>query len=254
MLLLIRIIIINRVFLEKFMKEIKNSDFKKQIFNNLDNLNESSRKDFLKIISVFDKPYILGGFIRDSVLQVLYDYKFPLNDLDILVDDDYFKIKSRNFLEKNKSRFGGMKFKYPELEFDIDLFSMGNVFFLNQNPGIEKNLENVLRGCDISTSALAYDFQENKIYEHNAIRDIYNKEINLLQNNGQIAPTIARLILHADKMGFKIGKSGIDYIRHNYSRNIDKDILNFLSYKFQNKQKISRLYSLIKNELDFMLK
>jgi hypothetical protein len=236
------------------MREIENYLFKQKILDNLDNLDENPRKDFLKIVSTFDKPYILGGFIRDSLLQVLYDYRFPLNDLDILVNDDYFRIKSRNFLEKNKSRFGGLKFKYAESEFEIDLFSIDNVFFLNKNSGIEKNIENVLKGVDISTSAFAYDIQQNKIYEHNAMRDIENKEVNLFPDNQIVGPMISRLILHADKMGFKIGKSGVDYIRQNYSLDFDKDILNFLEYKFKNKQKISRLYSLIKNELDSMLK
>lgn len=236
------------------MREIKNYLFNQKILDNLDNLEESPRKDFLKIISAFDNPCIIGGFVRDSILQVLYDYNFPLNDLDILVDDDFFKQKSnRLFSKQNKSRFGGFKFKYNHDDFEIDFFNMDNIFFLNQNPEIEKSLENVLKGVDISTSAFAYDLRKDRLYEHNAMRDIYNKETNLLQDNGQIAPTISRLILHSDKIGFKIGESGRDYIKENYSSEIDKDIFEFLNYKIKNKQKISGLYSLIKNELDSIL-
>jgi hypothetical protein len=69
MLLLIRIIIINRVFLEKFMKEIKNSDFKKQIFNNLEKLPEKQKQDFLKVKNGFQDWIILKRFCQNKIFS-----------------------------------------------------------------------------------------------------------------------------------------------------------------------------------------
>jgi len=214
------------------MEEIKIPEFKEKIVKNLDSLDEKPKKDFMKIFSVFDKHYILGGFVRDSVLQILYDYEFPLNDLDILIDDNEFDKKIQKFPQKNKSRFGGLKLKYEG--FEIDLFGIKNVKFLDNLSDKEKNLENVLKGCDVSTSSFAYDITNNKIYENGAMRDVNKKEINLKYNNKRKAATICRLILHSDKMDFKLGDSAREYIKGNYLENpekINKEIEEFAEYK-----------------------
>lgn len=227
------------------MKEIKNKEFKKRIIKNLDSLDEKPKKDFMKIFSLFNKSYIIGGFVRDSILQELYEYKFPLNDLDILVSDKNFKEKTKNFPNTNKSRFGSLKLKYNN--FDIDVMEFSQVYFLKN----KKNLENFLKGCDLSTSSIAYDLEKNKLYNYQAIEDIYKKEINLIQNNLFISPTICRLILHADKMDFKLGDSAKKYIKKNYSKNpekINKEIKEFVEYK-----KIQHTLPLIENTIKSMV-
>ena len=225
------------------MKEINNKKFNKRIIKNLDNLKENVKNDFNKINSCFDKKYILGGFVRDSILQVLYEYNFPLNDLDISIESKDFDFKIKNFPKNKFSRFGGLKLEYSN--FEIDVFDLENIFFLKENPCIKKNLENVLKSCDLTTSALAYDLAENKIYSFRAIEDIYKKEINVSNDNGEIVPTLCRLILHSDKMNFKIGKTGINYIKKNYSPEKDKEIKDFLEYK-----NIPHLFSLVKKYLN----
>ena len=228
------------------MKIIENKKFQKAIEENLNKIPKEAKKDFVRVNELFSKQdiNIIGGFVRDSILNILYKYNFPINDLDILIEDLDFEYKIKNFPRNKLSRFGGLKFNYNK--FSIDLFSLNNIFFLKNNPKFKKNLENVLKGCDLSTSALGYNLNSGKIYSLKAIEDIYKKEINV--NNHaymESAPTISRLILHSDKMGFKIGKSGIDYIRENYSPELDEKIRDFLNYK-----KIKHLFPLIENNIN----
>jgi len=228
------------------MEVIFNNDFNYSIKDNLKRMPSGARVDFAGITHDFSFKdiYVMGGFVRDSILQVLYGYNFPINDLDILIDNSKFVEIAKKYSKENFSRFGGLKFKYPG--FSMDVFGMNNIFFLKDKPELEKILDNVLNGCDLSTSALGYNLSSRKIYSVGAIEDIYKKEINVNNHSYMKAgPTISRLILHADKMGFKIGETGIDYIKENYSSKLDNDILEFLKYK-----EVSHLFSLIKENIN----
>lgn len=228
-----------------FMQEIQSNLYKEKICENLLNIDKKQKKDFFKIRTLFDKNYIMGGFVRDSILQVEYGYSFPFNDLDILVEDKDFDSKLKNnFNQKNKSRFGGLKLKYNNSETDV--FGMNKIFYFIEHPEIEKNLENVLKGADLTTSAFAYDIERNKIYYgHNALEDVFNKEVNVGWDNGAISATISRLIIHADKMGFKIGEKGKEYLKQNYSESLDPGIKDYLEYK-----NVSHLFPVIKKKLN----
>jgi len=231
------------------MQIILDERFQKSIKNNLSEIPKEANRDFLKVKKLFplDRIYILGGFVRDSILRVLYNYNFPINDLDLLIDDTRFDNLIRIFHKENISRFGGLKFKYPG--FSMDVFSMNNVFFLKDNPKLDKTLENVLRGCDLSTSALGYNLDTRIIYSVGAMEDIHERRINVINHPYmESAPTISRLILHSDKMGFKIEESGIDYVRKNYLPELDKEIMNFLKYK-----EVEHLFPLIKKNIESVL-
>jgi hypothetical protein len=234
------------------MEILNNAKFTDKLLENLEKMDKKPKKDFKKIKKLFpnENLYILGGYVRDSILNELYGYNLPINDLDILAFDDNFQKKISCFNKKDMSRFGGLKLKYQNPEFSIDLFSTGNIFFLNQNPHLEKNLENVLRGVDLTTSAFAYNIGKNEIYYHPfGFKDISKMEINILNTESLVPSSISRLIIHADKMKFKLGEGGINYIKEKYKPELDKDIRNFLEYK-----KTSFLFLLVKGEINSMLK
>ena len=225
------------------MKIIENQIFQNQIENNLDKIPLEAKKDFEKIKEIFDleKIHIVGGFARDSILQVLYDYKFPLNDLDILIEDKNYDSKILEFKTNSKNRFGNLKLKYAN--FSIDSLDIEKIYFLQNKK--DKNIESFLQGCDLTTSAIAYNLKTQKIFSNNALEDISKKEINFnFQNYLKIAPTLCRLILHSDKMNFSLGESSLNYIKRNYSQEQDKEILDYLNYK-----KIPHLFSFVKNQL-----
>lgn len=237
------------------MKLINEPRFNMAILKNLEKMDKKPKKDFLKIKRLFpDKSlYILGGYVRDSILNVLNGYNFPINDLDILANDINFTKKIGNFGsssgKKSLSRFGGMKLKY-EGGFSIDVFSMNNITYLNENPNLKKNIENVLNGVDLSISAFAYNLEDNQIYSHDfAMEDMHNLEINVLNDDSLIPSTLSRLIIHSNKTKFKLGQKAISYIKQNYRPEIDKDIFNFLKYKEN-----EFLFPLVKSELSSIAK
>jgi len=232
------------------MKLIDNNEFIKSIYNNLERMPPEAKRDFTSINKIFLESdiNIMGGFVRDSILEVLYGYNFPINDLDILITDKNFVEKTNYFEKKHFSKLGGLKFKYNN--FSIDLFGINQIYFLNENPFLAKNLENVLKGVDISTSAIAYNIGKGEIYDESAMEGIYKKEVNIL--NPEVVDsgtTITRLIIHADKMNFKIGEIGIKYIKENYSSKAEKEIKDYLKYK-----EITHLFPLVKKTLGFILK
>lgn len=229
------------------MEIISDERFRKSIENNLVKIPPAVRRDFFDIIRnnfPVENIYILGGFVRDSISAVLYNYDFPINDLDLLIDDPEFNPFAEKFQKENLSRFGGFKFKYSG--FSMDVFGMDNIFFLKDNLALEKNIENVLKGCDLTTSAFGYNLSSKEIYSVDAMKDIYRKEVNVNDCSYlKAAPTISRLILHADKMNFDIGKSGINYIKKNYSPKLDKEIMDFLKYK-----EVEHTFPLIKQHIN----
>jgi len=223
-----------------------NKYFKRKIKENIRNMPIEAQKDFNKIKEIFplNKINILGGFTRDSILQVLYGYNFPVNDLDILVETKDFENQTKSFPQENRSRFGGLKFEYKN--FSMDFFGLNQIFYLRDNPNLNKNLENVLKGCDLTTSAIGFNLRNNTFHSVHAFRDIYRKEINVNPHDYlKIAPTISRLILHSDKMNFRVGDSGIKYVKENYSSELDKEIKEFLEYK-----KVGHLFDFVKGKVN----
>jgi len=159
----------------------------------------------------------------------LYDYSFPTNDLDILISDWNFDKKVKSLGKMDSPRFGGLKFEYEN--FSMDVFGLKNIFFLNKNPSLEKSLENVLEGCDISTSAIAYNLENRIFFGRRAMKDISSRKIDLLNDYLEVGPTIARLILHADKMNFSFGNNALNYLKRNYDEEVFAKVKDWLEYK-----------------------
>jgi hypothetical protein len=235
------------------MEILDSPKFSESILKNLERMDKKPRKDYEKIKKLFPENLcILGGYVRDSILNTINGYNFPINDLDIIAFDNNFKKKISCFPKKSMSRFGGLKLKYSDgkTNFSTDIFSTGNILYLNQNPHLEKNMKNILDGIDLTTSAFAYGICENKIYCHaSGLRDISRREINILNDNSIIPSTLSRLIIHTDKLKFKIGEAGKNYIKRNYNPEIDVDIIKFLEYK-----EVPYLFPLVKEGLESILK
>lgn len=229
------------------MKVLVNRNFSDSIVNNLNMIPNSAKKDLELLKSLFPKEtYIVGGFVRDSLLKKICGYDFPINDLDIVIDSANFHKKIVNFQNENRSSLGSLKLKYND--FSTDIMCLHDVYFLGNSKN--KSIENFLEGVDFSTSALAYNLSENKIYDSGALESINKKEINVIGNSlMKSAPTITRLILHSDKMDFKIGERGLQYVKENYSKNLDSEIKDWLDYK-----EIPHLFPFVKNKINSILK
>ena len=229
------------------MISIKNFDFNASIQNELKTLKYRRKVD--EIFEIFDKDkiYVIGGFVRDSICNVLYGSKIVPHDLDLLIMDSSFDEKVKVFQNPRFSKFGGLKFQY--LGFSVDLFGIENLSFFKKNPTLEKNLENALKGCDISTSAIAYGLEKKEFYGDKAMKDIYQKQIDLLHEDFEIIPTITRLIVHSQRTKFNLTEKSLNYIKKNYSEKMVGELYQFLRDKG-----IPFLLPEIKKDLDLILK
>lgn len=211
------------------MTSFNSKEFEKSLQCELNSLNKKTKKDYLKILDSFNKNniYLIGGFVRDSILRILHEYTFPINDLDILVNEEIPKEMSQNFENTSTSNLGGLKIIYPN--FSIDLFSMKDSFIIKRNKDLTKKIENFLSCCDFSTSAIAYNVGQNKFYGN--IRDIINKEINILYDDLEPGAGVAKLILHSNKMGFSLSERAKNFLKENYNKTNFEKVKDWLKYK-----------------------
>ena len=196
---------------------------------------EESLKDnpaikYLEAVLEILKPlhfYLMGGAVRDALVRRMYGLDLVTKDFDFLVVDEKGQVDLRglfgNFSNMRWNRFGGLKWKPKEgVEFDLfTSYSFGRT-----------SLDEVLEQVELTTSAIAYHFGDRLIYSCGAVQGIEDKEIDV-KNPQADKPyiTMSRLILHSDKLRFRIGNRGIRFVQERYNSNLDGFILDYLTYK-----------------------
>ncbi len=190
------------------------------------------------VLSRFEKfpLFLWGGAVREPVLKVIYPdlNNSEISDFDFIVDDSENKVVFENHLKDIKSvvlnRYGHPKWKIKKyLEIDIGLFSDANK--LRRGEDADICIETVVEGADLDTSAIAYDIKNQCIYSYGAFEAYKKKEvdINYPEGNDPLAQMI-RAILHAEKLGFRLGKKAVQLIQTKYSPELKKDIRYMLMY------------------------
>lgn len=187
----------------------------------------------LDILKDFD-VYLFGGAVRDPIAKLVHKKGEETRDFDILVDDSKEKINLGELLKEldlSYSRFCSPKWK-PEKNLEIDVVPFSNAMRLRNGEDLPVSLETMLRSCDLNTSAIAYNIRDEKIYDYGALEGITNQEIDLLYTIG-IEPSIlmCKLVLHSEKLGFKLGQKAIDLIVKEYIPSLDFHIKEYMNYK-----------------------
>ena len=195
-----------------------------------ESLRDNPAIKYLQTVLEILKPlqfYLMGGAVRDALARKKYGLDLVTRDFDFLVIDEKGQVDLwglfSNFHNMRCNRFGGLKWK-PKKGVEFDLFtsySFGRT-----------SLNEVLEDVELTTSAIAFHFGERLIYSCGAIQGIEDKEIDV-KNPQADKPyiTMSRLILHSDKLGFRIGNRGIRFVQERYNSNLDGFILDYLTYK-----------------------
>ena len=206
---------------------------------------------FANICKIHSKIYVVGGYIRDSLLNI------PSNDIDlcgnikieqlqnILVNSN-FKIASSN------KTFGTAKIKFENEVFEYTTFRKD--IYTSNGKHTPKKVEFVTtlhedaKRRDFTVNCIYYDILENKLIDptNNGLLDIKNKVIqtvlnsdNTLKNDGE---RILRMIKLKVKYGFNINpqtlKSAVKY-QNNINDLSKKTIEKFVIFtnKLTSKQK-----------------
>ncbi len=204
------------------------------------NLAESRHFRFVdEVISKIAKShrvYFWGGAVRDPIVRAVYGKRNiqETSDFDLLVDDSGGKIDIRGMVgdlyEVHYNRFGTIKLT-PAPGLAIDISSFSNSTRLLNGEKLSVSLENTLSGCDFTTSALAYGFDDRTIHSYGALEGIRAQEIELLYPWETPHSLMCKLVLQSDRLGFAIGKNARKFIAENYGQDTAEKIRAYLDYK-----------------------
>lgn len=177
-----------------------------------------------------DGLYLIGGAVRDSVVNFLYGKSLDISDYDFFSSSKSSEDLRKIFADYENvlfSRFGNPKFYFDG--FEIDLVSFDNTIAENvfhKNPTIE----GVLSSSDINTSSIGYSIFNSDFYSCWAMEGILNSRVDIVNSTSLVAD-LSRLILHSNKLDFNLGEKSLEFISENYCEDLDCEILSYLDYK-----------------------
>ncbi|MFO7711503.1 MAG: hypothetical protein R6V53_07070 [Candidatus Woesearchaeota archaeon] len=204
-------------------------------------IQENDNKDYLDALLnrlSGHKIYFWGGAVRNPILKEMYGLDLGLNDIDIIIDGTLDKQKNpdkelidfdellRGFEKVAINRYDLPKWKPArDVEFDVSVISRCNKARLYEDTPL--NIYSVVEGCDLTTSAIAYDPEKKRIYSFGAIDAYKKKEVDLNFCIGNDpASQLPRLVMHSHKLGFRIGDESREHIGNVYNTLIMNSDLN----------------------------
>ena len=175
-------------------------------------------KKLADLLKKHAKLYIVGGFVRDSILGLKSTdcdlcSKLKIEELEQVLLNSEFKIIPNN------KQFGTAKIKYKNKVFEYSTFRKD--FYNNSGKHSPKKIEFVTtieKDClrrDFTINAIYFDIVENKIIDpFNAVEDLKNKIIKAVPNKPSTlsidGERLLRLARFSAKLGLKIEKSTLN--------------------------------------------
>ncbi len=168
--------------------------------------------------------FFWGGAVRDPILEGLDGQHRPIYDIDVLVDDSAGDVALAERLEGvegkvDYNRFGNPKWRpLPDENFDIDIVPLSRTNLTHLDPSrYPTSIRNAIAGCDLTTSAIAYDLQTGVIHDHGALAALKREEVGINYEHADRPHVLmTRLVLHADRFGFGLDQSAREFIADHY--------------------------------------
>lgn len=191
------------------------------------------------------KFYIVGGSIRDAIINFHFSKITIPNDIDIVVDclsiDKHIKYFP-GIIERTP--LGGYRWKHPTSQYYVDLWTLSSTFFIANNQ-IKPSIENYLLGSDFNINKISYDYRCKVLIDAGAIKGIKDKTIRYTPKwpqGNKLHYHAARAINLKNKTKFNIDRSVIEMIfRSNWESRIEQIIL-YLSENKLSSLKIKSLF------------
>jgi len=180
--------------------------------------------------------YLRGGAVRDAFVRAGYGRELEINDYDIVYDDVDNPTAAVDLFNRTKGVYPkshGNVFWRPEWmpgdETTIDVIALSSYGFNHEGSSNAQRIRPVLEAADLTTSSAAYSFSDDVIYDNLFLPHFMLREVEL-QNEVDYSARhlMTRMVLHSEKLGFKIGEKGIDYILRNYGTGMNLPILGYL--------------------------
>ena len=178
-------------------------------------------KELLELAQIFEKRsklYVVGGYIRDSLLNIKnYDIDITsallLDEVEELLQNTNFSIKITN-KQFGTAKIIGKNQTYEYCSFREDFYSSGGKHSPKKIAFVTL-LEQDAKRRDFTINALYFDIINNKIIDvFDGLNDIKNRLIkavppaeNILSNDGE---RLLRMAKFKAKLGFEIDKNTLN--------------------------------------------
>lgn len=181
------------------------------------------------ILEQFPQPvYIFGGPPRDVLRYVLEGVQLqPPDDLDVFIDDSdkrptkqelEGKITSLSFGEVTIFDFERVVCIHLRTDLIYEIFPFSGKFIYLEYPQLPVTLETTLAAIDLNTSAGCYDLRNKQIISCGVLEGIERRVVETQYVHPlSIDDTLARLIIHSAKLGYRLGSKAVDFIQRNYT-------------------------------------
>ncbi|OKO50954.1 hypothetical protein ABH17_026920 (plasmid) [Bacillus toyonensis] len=225
------------------------STIKSEIFSLLQNYPESLR--FIESLSEIGELLFFGGSIRDY--YIYNEYKNMPRDFDIAVklnpkNEGLFKTFIEQY-EFKKNRFGGYKVRIEGIEFD--LWNLQNTWAFKERKLVVGE-QNLIKSVFLSVDGIAYNFNNDTLYDDELKRSIENKQINVvLKDNPQKELNLLRALVFKKKYKFELSKDLKEEYRRSFKIHTNlHEVLHELQFSHYNCEYLTK--NEVFNELEYV--
>ncbi len=163
-----------------------------------------------KLIDNGFEAYIVGGYVRDSLLNI------PSYDIDITTNASVEEIKNLFNIIDNGSKYLSVTIAEGDYKYEITTYRKDIEYLDHRHPVsvVALSLDEDLVRRDFTINALVLDINENVIDKHNGIYDLENKIIRTIKDPykrfDEDALRILRGIYLKSKLGFNFDEETYD--------------------------------------------
>jgi hypothetical protein len=203
--------------MKRVIKVNSKTTIKNEIYRLLENYTESL--NFIEELSKIGELLFFGGSIRDYYFY--NEYRDMPRDFDIAIKIDSYKLsvldKFISGYSYRKNRFGGYKVQIEKLEFDI--WNLENTWAFRESI-LKVKEQNLIKSVFLSVDGIAYNFNNDTLYDDELKKSIENKVINIvLKENPQKELNLLRALVFKKKYKLEFSKDLIEEYRQSIKNN-----------------------------------
>lgn len=160
--------------------------------------------------------YLVGGAIRNLIIEFFHGRRPPIEDLDLFVDNVAGDLLLAEHLPAGRCRrtdLGGVRWEPAESIYSIDICLLRD-FTIIKKYKLKPDLENLLSTLDFTMNTVVFDTGRGRLYERKALTDIQKRRMafntKMLYNR---TATAYRTLLLRYKTGFMLSPGVFDFVK-----------------------------------------
>jgi hypothetical protein len=160
--------------------------------------------------------YLVGGAIRNLIIEAFHGYRPPIEDLDLFIDNVAGDILLMERLPAGRclrTDLGGICWKPAGSIYSIDICLLRD-FTIIKKYGLKPDLDNLMTALDFTMNAVVFDTGRGRLYERNALTDIRKRlmafNTKMLYNR---TATAYRVLLLRYKTGFMLSPGVFEFVK-----------------------------------------